>query len=418
MNEIKCPKCGQVFQVDETGYAEILKSVRGEEFERELSAREASIRESAANEAKLADLMRQNEINDLRNQLESQKRESALAAENKLAESERHIERLESELKTKDAQFELVKQSELREMEKRISELEGKLLLADKEHALEKQAMLEGHRKEMALKQEELAHYKDFKAHQSTKMLGESLEQHCEIEFNKMRATAFRNVEFEKDNDARTGSKGDYIYRERAEDGTEIISIMFEMKNEMETTATKKKNEDFFKELDKDRREKGCEYAVLVSMLESESELYNTGIVDVSYRYEKMYVVRPQFFLPIITILRNAAMNALSYKRQLAEVQKQNLDITNFENAMGDFKSKFARDYELASNNFGKAMKEIDDTIKHLEKVKEGLRLTVQHFGHANDKAQDLSIKRLTKNSPMLREAFAELESARETDGE
>ena len=241
-------------------------------------------------------------------------------------------------------------------------------------------------------------------------MVGESLEQHCEIEFNKLRATGFRNAYFEKDNDARTGSKGDYIYREADEDGTEFISIMFEMKNEMDATATKKKNEDFFKELDKDRREKNCEYAVLVSMLESENELYNTGIVDVSYRYPKMYVIRPQFFIPIITLLRNAAQNSLEYRRELSVIKTQNIDISNFENDLNEFKDKFSRNYRLASEKFKKAIEEIDKTIDHLQKTKEALMSSENNLRLANNKAEDLSIKRLTRNNPTMAAKFAELD--------
>ena len=241
-------------------------------------------------------------------------------------------------------------------------------------------------------------------------MVGESLEQHCEIEFNKLRATGFQNAYFEKDNDARTGSKGDYIYREADEDGTEFISIMFEMKNEMDATATKKKNEDFFKELDKDRREKNCEYAVLVSMLESENELYNTGIVDVSYRYPKMYVIRPQFFIPIITLLRNAAQNSLEYRKELSVIKAQNIDISNFENDLNEFKDKFSRNYRLASEKFKKAIEEIDKTIDHLQKTKEALMSSENNLRLANNKAEDLSIKRLTRNNPTMAAKFAELD--------
>ena len=259
-------------------------------------------------------------------------------------------------------------------------------------------------------KDAEIDYYKDFKARQSTKMIGESLEQHCEIEFNKLRPTAFRNAYFEKDNDARFGSKGDYIYRESSEDGVEFISIMFEMKNEMDTTATKHKNEDFFKELDKDRKEKKCEYAVLVSLLEADNELYNGGIVDVSYRYPKMYVIRPQFFIPLISILRNAALSAVEYRNQLAIIQNQNIDITNFENEMNDFKEKFGRNYRIASEKFRKAIDEIDLTIKHLEKTKEALLSSENNLRLANNKAEDLSIKRLTKGNPTMQAKFAELQ--------
>ena len=263
------------------------------------------------------------------------------------------------------------------------------------------------------MKDEQIAYYRDFKARMSTKMIGESLEQHCEMEFNRLRATGFQNAYFEKDNDARTGSKGDYIYRESDEEGTEFISIMFEMKNEADATATKKKNEDFFKELDKDRREKNCEYAVLVTLLEAESDLYNSGIVDVSHRYPKMYVIRPQFFIPMITLLRNAAMNSLQYRKELEVIRNQNIDISHFEEDMNDFKDKFARNYRLASEKFQKAIQEIDKTIDHLQKTKEALLSSENNLRLANDKAENLTIKRLTKNNPTMREKFAELEEQR-----
>ncbi len=390
MNEIKCPNCGEVFQVDESGYAEILKSVRTKEFDKELKEREALILEREENKSALAAKDKDAEIERLKNELKSTKTETDMKIQLALAEKERELVSVKAEKE--------------RELESLKNELKGK----QNEFEIEKNGLLQKHQIELEAKQEELDRVKDFKAHQSTKMLGETLEQHCENEFNRMRALAFQNAYFEKDNDARTGSKGDYIYREYDGEGTEIVSIMFEMKNEMETTATKKKNEDFFRELDKDRREKNCEYAVLVSMLEADSELYNAGIVDVSYKYEKMYVIRPQFFIPIITLLRNASMKSLDYKKQLIKAQEQHTDITNFENEMEAFKAKFEKNYRLASDNFGKAMDEIDTTIKHLEKIKEALRLTVQHFGHANSNAQDLSIKKLTKKSPMLREAFEE----------
>ena len=281
---------------------------------------------------------------------------------------------------------------------------------------LKAKSVEEQHKLEISQKDEQIAYYRDFKAKQSTKMVGESLEQHCLTEFNKIRALAFQRATFEKDNDARTGSKGDFIYRESSPEGIEFISIMFEMKNEMDTTATKHRNEDFFKELDKDRREKGCEYAVLVSLLESESELYNSGIVDVSHRYEKMYVIRPQFFIPMITLLRNAALSALEYRTELELVRRQNVDITNFENELNDFKLKFNKNYDLASRKFKDAIDEIDKTIVHLQKTKDALLSSVNNLRLANNKAMDLSIKRLTKNNPTMQQKFAELESAGEDD--
>ena len=303
------------------------------------------------------------------------------------------------------------KEKQINEMDRQIYDLTGRIEHAKQETRLREQNIKEQYEERLRMKDEEIAYYKDFKARQSTKMIGESLEQHCETEFNKLRATGFQNAYFEKDNDARTGSKGDYIYKETDPDGTEFISIMFEMKNEMDETATKKKNEDFFKELDKDRREKDCEYAVLVSMLEPDSELYNTGIVDVSYRYPKMYVIRPQFFIPMITLLRNASLNALRYKQELAVIKNQNIDISHFEEDMNDFKEKFNRNFRLASERFHRAIDEIDKTIDHLQKTKEALLSSENNLRLANNKAEDLSIKRLTKNNPTMKAKFDELSS-------
>ena len=287
----------------------------------------------------------------------------------------------------------------------------------EKESQLKEQSLKEKYEEQLKMKDELVAYYKDFKARQSTKMVGESLEIHCETEFNKLRATGFQHAYFEKDNDARSGSKGDYIYRETDPEGVEFISIMFEMKNEMDETATKKKNEDFLKELDKDRREKNCEYAVLVSLLEQDSELYNQGIVDMSHRYPKMYVIRPQFFIPIITILRNAATNALDYRRQLEVVRNQNIDISHFEEDMNDFKEKFARNFRIASERFQKAIDEIDKTIDHLQKTKEALLSSENNLRLANNKAEDLTIKRLTRKNPTMAAKFAELEERKRQEG-
>ena len=299
----------------------------------------------------------------------------------------------------------------VQEKETEIIELKSKLDRINGEQELEKQSIKQKYEAELKFKDEEIERYKDFKARLSTKMVGESLEQHCEIEFNKLRATGFQNAYFEKDNDAKSGSKGDFIFREFSPDGVEFISIMFEMKNQNETTATKHKNEDFFKELDKDRREKNCEYAVLVSLLEEDSELYNSGIVDVSYRYEKMYVIRPQFFIPLITLLRNAALNSLQYKRELSVIRNQNIDITHFEEDMNDFKEKFGRNFRLASEKFQKAIDEIDKTIDHLQKTKEALLSSENNLRLANNKAEELSIKRLTKNNPTMQQKFEELKN-------
>ena len=393
MQEIKCPKCGEVFQVDESGYAAIVKQVRDKEFEKEVQERENAHKSEKDSAVKLAVT-----------KAEADK-------DKKIAEKELEIARLKGELEMKSKSTDIAVKDALLEKESKILELETKIKLQSSEWELKEKSASEKHAEEIKLKDAEIAYYKDFKTRQSTKMLGESLEQHCEIEFNKLRATAFPNAYFEKDNDARTGSKGDFIYREASEDGTEFISIMFEMKTEMDTTATKHKNEDFFKELDKDRREKNCEYAVLVSMLEADNEFYNTGIVDVSYKYPKMYVVRPQFFIPIITLLRNAALNSLSYKRELEVMRNQNIDITHFEEDINDFKDKFARNFRLASEKFQKAIDEIDKTIDHLQKTKEALISSENNLRLANNKAEDLTIKKLTKGNPTMAEKFAELEN-------
>ena len=288
-------------------------------------------------------------------------------------------------------------------------QLEGKLQEAEKDKTIQEQSLKDKYSEQLKAKDTEIAFYKDLKARMSTKMVGETLEQHCEIEFNKLRSTGFQNAYFEKDNDARTGSKGDYIYKESTEDGIEFISIMFEMKNEIDTTSSKHKNEDFFKELDKDRNEKGCEYAILVSLLESDNELYNSGIVDVSHKYPKMYVIRPQFFIPIITLLRNAALKSIDYRRQVIEYKNQNIDISNFEAEMNDFKDKFGRNYQLASDKFRKAIEEIDKTIDHLQKTKDALLSSENNLRIANNKAQDLSVKKLTRNNPTMKRKFEEL---------
>ena len=299
-------------------------------------------------------------------------------------------------------------------MNAEITKLSGDLEVQQRQSELTEKQLVENHKTELRLRDEEIERLKDFKARQSTKMVGESLEQHCQNQFNSLRMTAFPNAYFEKDNDARTGSKGDFIFREAADDGTEFISIMFEMKNEMDTTATKHKNEDFFRELDKDRREKNCEYAVLVSLLESDNELYNNGIVDVSYRYEKMYVIRPQFFIPMITLLRNAALNSLKYQRELAVVRNQQVDIIHFEENMNAFKDAFGRNYRIASEKFSKAIEEIDKTITHLQKTKEALLSSENNLRLANNKAEDLSIKKLTKNAPSVAAMFEDLSENRE----
>lgn len=396
-NEIKCPKCGEVFQVDESVYAEILRDVRNGEFEKELSVREGHIRA----EHKL-------EINALKLQFDKEKAEQEIGARGAVADKEKEIDALRSEIKLLEAKYKLVEKERLAEKDREIFELKAKIDAASNEHKLIEETMKNEHAYALKQKDEMIEYYKDMKLKASTKMLGETLEQHCELSFNQLRHTGFRNAYFEKDNDAHTGTKGDYIYRETSDDGYEFISIMFEMKNEADATATKKKNEDFLQKLDKDRREKGCEYAVLVSLLESDNELYNTGIVDVSHRYEKMYVIRPQFFIPMITLLRNAATNALDYKRQLAVVQNQSIDVSNFESALEDFKDKFGRNYRLASERFAKAIEEIDKSIDHLQKIRENLLASDNNLRLANNKAQDLTIKQLTRGNPTMTAKFEE----------
>ena len=413
MKEIKCPKCGEVFQVDESGYAAIVKQVRDKEFQDEIESRIEVLEKDKETAVELARANTQKEQSELlaeKDRKLSDKDKVIAELEAKLANSETDRKLAITETKNSNNEALREKDDEIKAKEIEIIELRGKLDTEKNQAALESKSLKETYELKLKDKEEQIAYYKDLKTRMSTKMVGETLEQHCETEFNKLRATAFQNAYFEKDNDARSGSKGDYIYKEASGDGVEFISIMFEMKNEMDTTATKHKNEDFFKELDKDRREKGCEYAVLVSLLESDSELYNTGIVDVSHKYEKMYVVRPQFFIPIITLLRNAALNSLEYKTQLAEVRNQNIDITNFEADMNEFKEKFGRNYRLASEKFAKAIEEIDKTIDHLEKTKKALISSENNLRLANNKAEDLTIKQLTKNNPTMKAMFDALE--------
>ena len=401
MQEIKCPNCGQVFQVDESGYAQIVRQVRDKEFERELGRREQEIRQQKDNDLALARMQQtQNfeaELAKIRNLLAGKTLE--------IEQLKAQIGKAETEKKLAVAEAVQEKDRELSDKGAEIAKLQNDLALRQKESALRETNLLEKHRDELKLREEEIERLKDFKARQSTKMVGESLEQHCLNEFNRIRMTAFPNAYFEKDNDVKTGSKGDFIFRESA-DGTEFISIMFEMKNEMENTAAKHKNEDFFKELDKDRNEKKCEYAVLVSLLESESELYNNGIVDVSYRYPKMFVVRPQFFLPIISLLRNAALNSLQYRTKLAQVQNQQLDLYHFEENLAQFKNSFADSFRKASDRFDDAIKGIDSTIASLTKIRENLVKSENHLNTANNKLEDVSIKKLTKNAPSVRAMF------------
>lgn len=431
MQEIKCPKCGEVFQVDETGYAAILKQVRDHEFENAIKEREQLFLTEKENAVKLAQSETKTQLTDVLNkkelelaelnakiQAESKSKELAIAEVK--SQKDMEIAKLKAQIASFETDKELAiskavneKEKELSEKENCIVKLNAQIETNQKENQLKEQSLKDQYEEKLRFKDEEIAHYKDFKARLSTKMIGETLEQHCEIEFNKIRPTGFQNAYFEKDNDARTGSKGDYIFREADENGTEFISIMFEMKNEMDSTSTKKKNEDFLKELDKDRCEKNCEYAVLVSLLEPDSELYNSGIVDMSHKYPKMYVIRPQFFIPMITLLRNASLNSLKYKQELAVIKNQNIDISNFEETMNDFKEKFARNYELASKKFKTAIEEIDKTIDHLQKTKEALLSSENNLRLANNKAEDLTIKRLTKNNPTMARKFAELEKSK-----
>lgn len=424
---IECPKCHEVFQVDEAGYAAIVKQIRDKEFSKELKDREAQFekeKEAALQVVKLEaekifqDKLtdKEKEIADLKSKLEAEQLAKKSAVKETEAEKDKKIAELENKLDSfnKDKQIEIndiisKKDAELNKKENEIVQLKGQKDLDEKEFLLKEQNLKEKYEDQLKFKDEEIERYKDFKARLSTKMLGETLEQHCEISFNQIRPAGFNNAYFEKDNDAKPGSKGDYIFRDFDSDGNEFVSIMFEMKNEADDTEKKHKNEDFFAKLDKDRRQKKCEYAVLVSMLEPESELYNSGIVDVSHKYEKMYVVRPQFFIPIITLLRNAATNSLEYKKELEIIKKQNIDVTHFEDALNDFKDKFSRNYELASKKFHTAIEEIDKTITHLQKTKEALLASDNNLRLANNKAEDLSIKRLTKNNPTMQAKFENL---------
>ena len=432
MHEIKCPHCHTAFTVNEASYADILNQVRTQEFQTEIHERLQQAQMQFQSDMQLAQAQAQNqfdkiladknhEIAALSNQINAYEKDSKLAAAEiegrlkaQIAEQDKLIAELKAQAKSLETAKNMEKELEITkavaEKERELGNLNTQLMLQSKENQLEKQSLREKYEAELKQKDETIAFYKDFKARQSTKMIGESLEQHCETEFNRIRTTAFPQAVFGKDNDAKTGSKGDYIYRETDEEGNEIISIMFEMKNENDETATKKKNEHFFKELDKDRREKNCEYAVLVSLLEADSELYNNGIVDVSYAYPKMYVVRPQFFIPIVSLLRNAALNSLKYKQELAQMRTQNIDITRFEEDLDKFKTDFARNYELAHRKFHTAIEEIDKTISHLQKTKEALLSSDRNLRIANDKATDLTVKKLVRKNPTMKAAFAALE--------
>ena len=393
MNEIKCPNCGTIFQIDESDYASIVKQVRDSEFNKEITLRDKEYQKDKENSIKLV-------------QIELEKKYS-----NEINKKELTITNLQKELKLKDTNQELVLKNALSEKEKEIDVLNNKLENSNNNYLLKEKSLKEQYEDKIKSKDEQIAYYKDFKARQSTKMIGESLEQHCNNEFNKLRPL-FGNVYFEKDNDIKTGSKGDFIFREYDEDGIEVISIMFEMKNEADETSSKHKNEDFLKELDKDRKEKKCEYAVLVSLLEIDNEYYNTGIVDMSHRYPKMYVIRPQFFIPLITLLRGAALNSLGYKKELQIVQNQNIDISHFEDNINSFKEGFGRNYRLASEKFKKAIEEIDKSMDHLQKIKDALISSENNLRLANNKIDDLTIKKLTSNSPTVAKMFEEEKNA------
>lgn len=465
MQEIRCPKCGEVFQVDESCYDQIAQQVRDKEFEKELERRKKELDDKREQELKVIRLQEEKEhtasltqkdaeisakdqkIAELQAKLDASETAKSLAVsealekkneeltkeakehsasltqkdaeisarDQKIAELQAKLEANETAKKLAVAEAVEKKNEELSQKTTEIANLKGELKNKETESRLSEKSLQEQYEEKLKLKDEQIEYYKDFKARQSTKMIGESLEQHCLTQFNAIRMTAFPNAYFEKDNDAKTGSKGDFIYRECGEDGTEFISIMFEMKNEADETATKHKNEDFFKELNKDRNEKGCEYAILVSLLEIDNELYNNGIVDVSYKYPKMYVIRPQFFIPIITLLRNAAKNSLHYRQELQVIRNQQVDIRNFEENMNAFKEGFARNYRLASERFSTAIEEIDKTIDHLQKTKSALLSSENNLRLANKKADELSIKKLTKNAPSVKAMFDELEQDKRT---
>ena len=440
MNEIKCPHCQTVFTIDENSYADIVSQVRNKEFAEDVHKQLEFAKKQFETEKALAKEQEKRLYDEERANFEQKILSLELALKNADVKEEKNVQealhqkekefnalqaeldQLKQQLQFKEVELSQKFQEDLHAKERTILELKQEKELQQKEQEVQQTALKEKYELELSSKKDQfelelkakdeaIAFYKDFKAKQSTKMVGESLEQHCEIEFNRLRMTAFPRAEFGKDNDAKTGSKGDYIYREYDENGIEILSIMFEMKNENDETATKKKNEHFFKELDKDRHEKQCEYAILVSLLEADNELYNTGIVDVSYQYPKMYVVRPQFFIPIITLLRNAALSSLQYKQELALMRDQHIDITHFEEDLETFKKGFARNYELASKKFQTAIDEIDKTIKSLEKTKAALLSSENNLRLANNKAEDLTVKKLVKNNPTMKQRFEELNS-------
>ena len=420
MHEIICPHCQKAFKIDEAGYADILKQVHDKEFEKQLHERLAAAEKEKKIAVELAEskamgevqktaASKDAEIQALKSQVEAAELAKKHAVADALNAVEKERDALKAALESKDMAQKLAVTEAVSVVAQERDEFKNGLKQLVLEKQLAESSLKDKYETQIKDRNDEIERLRDMKARLSTKMVGETLEQHCETEFNRIRATAFPKAYFEKDNDARSGSKGDYIFRDADDTATEIVSIMFEMKNESDQTATKKKNEDFFKELEKDRTEKGCEYAVLVSLLEPESELYNTGIVDVSHRYPKMYVVRPQFFIPIITLLRNAAMNSMKYKTELAIVKAQNIDITNFESELDSFKNAFSKNYELASRKFQTAIDEIDKSIDHLQKTRDALVSTDRNLRLANDKAQDVTIKKLTRGNPTMAAKFEEL---------
>ena len=428
MNQIKCPHCGKEFTIDEASYSDIVSQIRNKEFESQVHERleqlklqnqkDIVIEKTKVESTYLQKLSsKEAELQSLKDKISASEQAKSLAvlsAEEKLKEKLRQqellLQQLQSKLESSLKDKQLETQQVLSKKEVELQELSSRIELEKKQAELEKASLKSRYDEQLKQKDEAIAFYKDLKTKLSTKMVGETLEQHCEYEFNRLRSLAFPNATFGKDNDAQSGSKGDYIYKEVDDQGTEIISIMFEMKNESDETATKKKNEHFLKELDKDRNEKKCEYAILVSLLESDNELYNNGIVDVSHLYPKMYVIRPQFFIPIITLLRNASLNALKYKQEAALMRRQNIDITTFEDDLSAFKQAFSKNYELASRKFGDAIEEIDKTIKSLQKTKEYLLSSENNLRLANDKADSLTVKKLNKNNPTMKKKFEELE--------
>ena len=413
MHEIICPHCHKAFKIDEAGYADILKQVRDKDFDQQLHERLALAEQEKQSAVELATskVTHELQMQASAKEVEIQQLKARLQAElqKTAASKDAEIQGLKAQLDAIATAQKLAITQAVNAVEKERDELKGSLERSELEKQLAEKSLKDKYETQIKDRDDAIERLRDMKARLSTKMVGETLEQHCETEFNRIRATAFPRAYFEKDNDARTGSKGDYIFRDKDEAGTEIVSVMFEMKNESDRTATKGRNEDFLKELDKDRTEKGCEYAVLVSLLEPDSELYNSGIVDVSHRHPKMYVVRPQFFIPIITLLRNAAMNSLQYKTELALVKAQNIDITNFENELDSFKTAFAKNYDLASRRFETAITEIDKSIDHLQKTKEALLGADRNLRLANDKAQDVTIKKLTRGNPTMAQKFSEL---------